>query len=92
MFAAFGRAVASTCLTFVSTAALERDVPRQLGLHRRTVAVKGCRTVKKRDLKMNDALPRIEVDPETYIVTADGERLTCEPIIVQPMAQRYFLF
>jgi urease subunit alpha len=56
------------------------------------VAVKGCRTVKKRDLKMNDALPRIEVDPETYIVTADGERLTCEPIIVQPMAQRYFLF
>jgi urease subunit alpha len=92
MFAAFGRAVASTCLTFVSTAALERDVPRQLGLQRRTVAVKGCRTVKKRDLKMNDALPRIEVDPETYIVTADGERLSCEPIIVQPMAQRYFLF
>jgi urease subunit alpha len=92
MFAAFGRAVASTCLTFVSAAALERDVPHQLGLQRRIVAVKGCRTVKKRDLKVNDALPKIEVDPETYIVTADGERLTCEPIIVQPMAQRYFLF
>jgi urease subunit alpha len=92
MFAAFGRAVASTCLTFVSAAALERDVPHRLGLQRRIVAVKGCRTVKKRDLKVNDALPKIEVDPETYIVTADGERLTCEPIIVQPMAQRYFLF
>jgi len=92
MFAAFGRAVASTCLTFVSAAALERDVPHQLGLQRRMVAVKGCRTVHKRDLKLNDALPQIEVDPETYMVTAEGERLTCEPIIVQPMAQRYFLF
>ena len=56
------------------------------------VAVKNCRTVKKRDLKLNDALPKIEVDPETYVVTADGVRLTCEPIVVQPMAQRYFLF
>ena len=92
MFAAFGRAVASTCLTFVSAAAVERDVPHQLGLQRRIVAVNGCRTVHKRDLKLNDALPQIEVDPETYVVTADGERLTCEPIIVQPMAQRYFLF
>lgn len=92
MFGAFGRAIASTSLTFVSKAALERDVPKKLKLERRIVAVNNCRSVKKRDLKLNDALPQIEVDPETYVVTADGVRLTCEPIIVQPMAQRYFLF
>ena len=92
MFGAFGRAIASTSLTFVSKAALERDVPNKLKLERRIVAVNNCRSVKKRDLKLNDALPQIEVDPETYVVTADGVRLTCEPIIVQPMAQRYFLF
>ena len=92
MFGAFGRAIASTSLTFVSKAALERDVPKTLKLERRIVAVNNCRSVKKRDLKLNDALPQIEVDPETYVVTADGVRLTCEPIIVQPMAQRYFLF
>ncbi|HEU4685610.1 MAG TPA: urease subunit alpha [Nitrospira sp.] len=92
MFAAFGRAMASTCLTFVSKAALAREVPRKLRLERRIVAVKNCRTVKKRDMKLNDALPKIEVDPETYVVTADGSRITCEPTAVQPMAQRYFLF
>jgi urease subunit alpha len=92
MFGAFGRAVASTSLTFVSKAALEREVPKKLRLERRVVAVKSCRTVKKRDLKLNDALPKIEVDPETYVVTADGVKITCEPIVVQPMAQRYFLF
>jgi urease subunit alpha len=54
--------------------------------------VKNCRSVKKRDLKLNDYLPKIEVDPETYVVTADGVRLTCEPAAVLPMAQRYFLF
>jgi urease subunit alpha len=92
MFGAFGRAIASTSLTFVSKAALEREVPKKLKLERRIVAVKECRSVKKRDLKLNDALPTIEVDPETYVVTADGVTLTCEPIVVQPMAQRYFLF
>ncbi len=92
MFASFGRAIASTSITFMSQAALERDVPKKLGLQRRVVAVKNCRTVKKRDLKLNNALPKIEVDPETYVVTADGVHLTCDPIVVQPMAQRYFLF
>ena len=92
MFGAFGRAIASTCLTFVSNIAFERDVPGELRLERRIVPVKNCRSIKKRDLKLNDALPKIEVDPETYVVTADGVRLTCEPIVVQPMAQRYFLF
>lgn len=92
MFGAFGRAIGSTSLTFMSQAAVEREVPKQLGLQRRVVAVKHCRNVKKRDLKLNNALPKIEVDPETYVVTADGVHLTCDPIVVQPMAQRYFLF
>ena len=92
MFGAYGRAIGSTSITFMSQAALERDVPKKLGLQRRAVAVKNCRTVKKRDLKLNNALPKIEVDPETYVVTADGVHLTCDPIVVQPMAQRYFLF
>lgn len=92
MFGAFGRAIGSTSLTFMSQAAVEREVPKQLGLQRRVVAVKHCRSVKKRDLKLNNALPKIEVDPETYVVTADGVHLTCDPIVVQPMAQRYFLF
>jgi urease subunit alpha len=92
MFGAFGRALASTSLTFLSQVALDREIPKKLGLQKRVAAVKNCRTVKKRDLKLNDYLPKIEVDPETYVVTADGERLTCEPAIVLPMAQRYFLF
>jgi urease subunit alpha len=54
--------------------------------------VGGCRTVTKKDLVLNDATPTIEVNPETYEVRADGERLTCEPVDVLPMAQRYFLF
>jgi urease subunit alpha len=92
MFAAFGRAVASTAITFVSAAALAADVPARLGLARRAVVVRGCRTVGKRDMIHNNALPRIEVDSETYEVRADGERLAAEPSRVLPMAQRYFLF
>lgn len=92
MFGSYGRAICSTSLTFVSQAALDRDVPRKLGLQKRIVPVKQCRGLTKRDLKLNDALPKIEVDPETYVVTADGVRLTCEPAVVLPMAQRYFLF
>jgi len=92
MFGAFGRALGSTSLTFLSQAGLDREVPKKLGLQKRVAGVKNCRSVKKRDLKLNDYLPKIEVDPETYVVTADGVRLTCEPAIVLPMAQRYFLF
>jgi urease subunit alpha len=92
MFGAYGRALASTSLTFVSAAALAADVPRRLGLARRAVAVSRCRTIGKRDMIHNDALPRIEVDAETYEVRADGERLTCDPARVLPVAQRYFLF
>lgn len=92
MFGSYGRALFSMSLTFVSQAALDRDVPKKLGLQKRIVPVKQCRGLTKRDLKLNDALPKIEVDPETYVVTADGVRLTCEPAVVLPMAQRYFLF
>ena len=92
MFGSFGRAIYSTSFTFLSQAALDREIPKKLGLQKRVAAVKNCRAVKKRDLKLNDYLPKVEVDPETYVVTADGERLTCEPAIVLPMAQRYFLF
>src|SRR5436190_8437302 len=92
MFGAFGRALCSTNLTFVSQSAVDRDIPKKLGLRKRVAAVKNCRSVKKRDLKLNDALPKIEVDPETYEVRADGQLLKCEPAAVLPMAQRYFLF
>jgi urease subunit alpha len=92
MFGSFGRAVASTAVTFVSRAALAAGVPGRLGLARAAVAVGGCRSLGKRHMIHNSAVPRMEVDPETYEVRADGERLTCEPARALPMAQRYFLF
>jgi urease subunit alpha len=92
MFASFGGAIAPTSLTFVSQAALKRGVPQQLGLQKTAVAVSGIRQVTKRDMKLNDAMPQMEVDPETYEVRADGVLLTCQPATVLPMAQRYFLF
>lgn len=92
MFASFAGARHATCLTFISQAGLEREIPTQLGLSKRAVAVSGTRQLSKRDMKLNDALPQIEVNPETYEVRADGELLTCESATVLPMAQRYFLF
>jgi urease subunit alpha len=92
MFASFGSALSATSLTFVSKAALEQDIASQLGLQKPTIAVANTRQLTKQDLKLNEALPHIEVDPQTYEVRADGELLTCEPATVLPMAQRYFLF
>ncbi len=92
MFGSFGGAIAATALTFVSKAALKKGIPEQLGLQKRAVAVSGIRNLTKRDMKLNDAMPHMEVDPETYEVRADGELLTCEPATELPMAQRYFLF
>jgi urease subunit alpha len=91
-FAAHGRAKFSTSVTFVSGAALHSGNLQALNLGKRLVAVKNTRSVTKRDMLWNDALPKIEVDPETYTVKADGRILTCEPAKVLPMAQRYFLF
>jgi urease subunit alpha len=92
MFGAFGSAAAATSLAFVSQAALAAGAPARYGLAKRPVAVRGCRHIGKRDMKLNDALPRITVDPETYRVTADGVELSCEPAAELPLAQRYFLF
>jgi urease subunit alpha len=92
MFASFGGAIAATSFTFVSQAALEKEIPTQLGLQKPAVAVSNTRQLSKQDMKLNDALPQMEVDPETYEVRANGELLICEPASVLPMAQRYFLF
>ena len=92
MFAAFGKALAPSCLTFVSQAALDGDLPRKLGLERACVPVLNTRSgIGKAAMKNNTALPRVEVDPQTYEVFANGELLSCEPAEVLPMAQRYFL-
>ncbi|MDD3652501.1 amidohydrolase family protein, partial [Immundisolibacter sp.] len=92
MFGALGGAIASSCLTFVSQAALAAGVPEKLGLKRRAVAVKGTRSIGKADMVLNDYAPVMEVDSQTYEVRADGVLLTCEPAKVLPLAQRYFLF
>jgi urease subunit alpha len=90
MFGAFGGALDACCVHFVSQAGI--DAKALDGLERSVVAVRGCRTLRKRDLLLNDATPKIEVDPETYEVRADGELMTSEPADVLPLAQRYFLF
>jgi len=92
MFGAYGRAAGATALAFVSQASLDSGAAQRVGLHKALVAVRGCRTISKRDMKLNDALPAITVDPETYVVTADGEPLRSQPARVLPLAQRYFLF
>ncbi|MGB7059629.1 MAG: urease subunit alpha, partial [Geitlerinemataceae cyanobacterium] len=92
MFGSFGSAKNATCLTFVSEAALQQDIARQLNLQKTLVGVCDTRNIGKREMKLNDVLPQIEVDPETYEVRANGELLTCEPATLLPMAQRYFLF
>jgi urease subunit alpha len=93
MFAAFGRALAASCISFVSAAALEAEVGARCGLRRTLSAVRNTRGgIGKKSMVHNDATPHIEVDPETYEVRADGMLLTCEPATVLPMAQRYFLF
>jgi urease subunit alpha len=92
MFGAYGAARAATCVHFVSRAALDDGIAQRLGVRKRLLAVAGTRSVRKADMKLNDWLPRIEVDAQTYQVRADGQLLYCEPAAVLPLAQRYFLF
>jgi urease subunit alpha len=93
LWGAFGRALPASSVTFVSGAALSEGVGDRLGLAKALVAVEDTRGgIGKAAMKLNDACPAIEVDPETYEVRADGELLTCEPAEVLPLAQRYFLF
>ena len=91
-FAAFGAAKTKTSITFLSGSAIEKDVAGQIGLNKIIRPVANTRTISKRDMVLNDSMPKIEIDPETYTVTADGEVLSCEPAESLPMAQRYFLF
>jgi urease subunit alpha len=92
MFAALGGAVGASSITFVSGRSLREETVTGLGLRKRLVAVQGCRGLGKRDMRLNDALPRIEVDPETYAVRADGVLLESVPATRLPLAQRYSLF
>ncbi|MGA7477462.1 MAG: urease subunit alpha, partial [Azonexus sp.] len=91
MFGSFGKAL-KTSVTFVSQAALNNPAVHALGLQKPLIAVSGTRTVKKSDMVHNSATPEITVDPETYVVKADGVHLVCEPATELPLAQRYFLF
>jgi urease subunit alpha len=92
MFAAHGSAAGAVSLAFVSHASLDDGTVKGYGLRKRAVAVRGCRSIGKRDMKLNDLTPLIRVDPETYVVTVDGVSLKGEPAAVLPLAQRYFLF
>ena len=92
MFGAFGGALAQTSVSFISGAAQDAGLRDSLGLAKQTIAVENTRNIGKKDLILNDAMPQVEVNPETYEVRADGELLTCEPAEVLPMAQRYFMF
>ncbi len=92
MFGALGKARTATSVSFVSQASLQQNIGETLGLHKRLVGVRGCRTVRKQDMIHNSLQPQIDVDPQTYEVRADGELLVCEPAQELPLAQRYFLF
>jgi urease alpha subunit len=92
MFAAFGGAVGTTSLAFVSQAAIESGTVSKYRLTKKCVAVKDCRNLGKKDMRLNDATPKIAVDPETYQVLADGESLECAPANKLPLAQLYCLF
>jgi urease subunit alpha len=92
MFGSYGGALARGSLTFVSQAGLAAGVKERFGLAKTLSAVKNIRGVRKQDLIHNGYVPKMEIDPQTYAVRADGQLLTCEPATVLPMAQRYFLF
>ena len=92
MFGAYGKALFKTCATFVSQLSLDKNVIQGYGLEKMILPVKNCRNISKKDLIHNDATPQIDVNPENYEVKVDGEVITCEPVSVVPLAQRYFLF
>lgn len=92
MFGAFGKAGSSNSIAFVSKVAKEADIATEYGLKKRVEAVGNVRRLTKLDMKLNDALPKIEVDPESYTVTADGEVLRCDPASSVPLSRNYFLF
>ncbi|WP_193170154.1 urease subunit alpha [Nisaea nitritireducens] len=93
MFGSFGRSLTKSAVTFVSEAAFEANIGSHFGLQKETLPVRNTRSgISKKSMILNDVLPDISVDPETYEVRADGELLTCEPATELPMAQRYFMY
>jgi len=92
MFGAYGKTLFKTCATFVSQVSLDKNIVQGYGLEKMLLPVKNCRMIGKKDLIHNDATPQIDVNPENYEVRVDGEHITCEPVSVVPLAQRYFLF
>ncbi|MEE2621165.1 MAG: urease subunit alpha [Pseudomonadota bacterium] len=92
MFGAFGRSLENSAVTFVSQASYENDIGNALELRKKTAPIKNTRNINKSNMVYNDLCPKVEVDPETYEVRANGEILTCEPASELPMAQRYFLY
>lgn len=92
MFGAYGKALYATCATFVSKASVDKNIVQQYGLQKLVLPVQNCRNISKKDLIHNDATPNIEVNPENYEVKVDGTPITCQPVSVVPLAQRYFLF
>lgn len=92
MFGAHGRVISSTCLNFLSSGSVEKGITEHLKLQRPGISVKDTRSLTKLDMMLNNALPKIEVNPETYEVRADGQLLECKPLKQLPMAQRYFMF
>lgn len=92
MFGAYGKALAGTCISFVSQCSLDEGVVQQYGLEKMLRPVRNCRNISKKDLIHNDATPQIDINPENYEVKVDGVHITCEPVSVVPLAQRYFLF
>ena len=91
MFANYGQSLLKSSFTFLSKKAIELDIPNKLSLQKKCLAVENTRFINKLDLKLNNKLPNITVDPQTYEVFADGVLLSCEPLEEVPMAQKYFL-
>lgn len=92
MFGGYGKAITQTCFDFVSKVSLEKGIKEEYGLERNLLPVEGCRNISKKDMVHNDATPKIEVNPENYEVSLDGEKIICQPIDEVSLGQRYFLF
>lgn len=92
MFGSFPSALSKSCMIFVSQISIDNGTIESYKLRKRVEAVKNCRDVSKKDMKWNDAMPKIAVDPETYAVTVDGEECVCDPVDTLPMTHTTFLF
>ena len=92
MFSSFGKSLEKSTVTFVSKASLDKNSFKNSGISKSLLPVKNIRKISKKDMMLNDYCPKIEVNPETYEVLADGELITCEPAKTLPLAQRYFMY